>query len=134
MRESGYGVQTTWRYSEWTSKRTRRLNKRDRAGSEEHDYSFLRLSRVGALSSFPEGQTVNDEFYLIAFRLPLALLLQGRTELGRKHTWFVYQDIITVHTALSVHNSPAQNRTPVTPTVTATFQISLRQTLSCSPN
>ena len=75
MRDSGYYVQTTQRSSEWTSKRTRRPNKRDRADSKEHGYCFLRLSKFGALSSFPEGQTANEEFYPTAFRRLLAAVL-----------------------------------------------------------
>jgi hypothetical protein len=80
MRDSGYDVQTTHRSSEWTSKRTRRPNKRDRADSKEHDDRFLRLSRFGALSSFPEGQTANEEFYPTTFRRLLAAVLYETTD------------------------------------------------------
>lgn len=74
-------VQMTQRSAEWASKRTRRPNKRDRAGSKEYDYRCLRLSRFGALDSFPKGQTVNEDFYLTAFRRLLAAVLYGTTGL-----------------------------------------------------
>jgi hypothetical protein len=75
MRDSGYDVQTTQRSSEWMSKRTRTPNMRGRAHTEEHDYRFLRLSRFGTPSSFPEEQTVNEELYPTAFTRLLAAVL-----------------------------------------------------------
>jgi hypothetical protein len=83
-------------------------SKAEEVGSEDND-----LLLWHQIEWVPEGQTVNQKYYLEVLIKLLERVKKNRTELWKKESWSLHQDNAAAHNALSVKQFLDDKCTPV---------------------
>ncbi|KAL4098417.1 hypothetical protein QTP88_023036 [Uroleucon formosanum] len=74
---------------------------------------FFDIKGVIMTKWVPQGQTVNQHYYLQVLTTLRERVRRKRPELWENDSWFLHQDNAPAHSALSVKRFLAKNRTPV---------------------
>ncbi|KAL4089073.1 hypothetical protein QTP88_024146 [Uroleucon formosanum] len=74
---------------------------------------FFDIKGVIMTEWVPQGQTVNQHYYLQVLTTLRERVRRKRPELWENDSWFLHQDNAPAHSALSVKRFLAKNRTPV---------------------